>query len=169
MGVTCRELSLNTVAHWWLAQRLFLCRLKSRLCGWDKMYSDSTATIWVISPFLIPLHLFRSDFIHLQIALRKRVLLKWGMNCALCVYSAFLQHVSSWWNGNSKHCPLGNLFESESSCCYSLVGKKTKCTFFSHCSIVHPPDTRAALPLSRLDYLFCCNLLLLEDGSRMVE
>lgn len=67
------------------AQRLFLCRLKSRPCGWDKMYSDSTATIWVISLLLIPLHLFRSDFIHLQIALRRRVLLGWGMNCALSV------------------------------------------------------------------------------------
>uniref|UniRef100_A0A667YD95 Netrin receptor UNC5 n=1 Tax=Myripristis murdjan TaxID=586833 RepID=A0A667YD95_9TELE len=37
------------------------------------MYSDSAATIRVISPFLIPLHLVCSDFIHPQIALRRTV------------------------------------------------------------------------------------------------
>ena len=103
---------------------LFLssCGQQSEPCGCDKMYSDSRATVWAISPLIISLHLVCSDFIHLQIALRRPVSFEWGMNSTLCLccHSA----ICFWWKGISKHGPPNNQFKLRSSCCYIAVGKE---------------------------------------------
>lgn len=75
-GVTCCESSLKMVARWRQHKGCLCMDQHFGPCGWDKMYSDSTTTIWVISPHLIPLHLVRSDFIHLQIAMWWTVFLR---------------------------------------------------------------------------------------------
>lgn len=106
------------------AQRMFLCGPKSMSCGWDKMYSGSTATIWVISPLLIPLHLVCSDFIHLQIALTRTVLFKWGTNCTLYILCLSTICFLGWME-NSKHCSLSNHFKFASSCCFAVFSKKS--------------------------------------------
>lgn len=119
-GLICCELLLKMVACWQLHKGCFcfLCGPQSGPCVWDKMYSVSTATNWAISPLLIPLHLVCSHFIHLQIALRRTVLLKLGTNCTCCICClSTICYDSLWRIGNSNHYKLCINFKIASSFC----------------------------------------------------